>query len=149
MIILGKRDFLSGLLLAVSGAAYTLYAWWNYPVGNLNAMGPGMFPLMAGVALLLLGSAALVQAIRNQETTFEFDLLPFVYVIGGLSLFAVLLRPFGFMPAIAAMTLALTWWHPGLRMRTKLLLAVALPIFAYLVFFWGLNVRMAPFRMPF
>ena len=49
-----KRDFYAGSLMTLLGAATTLDSM-TYSLGTLTHMGPGMFPLMLGATLTLVG----------------------------------------------------------------------------------------------
>lgn len=143
------KEFVGGALLTSCGVAYTSYALIRYPIGSLAEMGPGMFPVMAGAVLSVLGAAVVVNALNQPGTPVNVDWGPLSYVIAGLVVFALLLRPFGFVPAIAAMTATVTVWNRSTSNRAKLILVVLLPVMAYAIFYVGLNVRMTPFRMPF
>lgn len=142
------KNLASGILLAGSGIAYTGYALLNYPVGAVNEMGPGMFPVIAGSILGVLGAGVLIGALVRPDGPISIDWGPFAYIVGGLLVFAVLLPLFGFVPAVSAMTLVLTIWNGASSWRAKIILAVFLPAAAYIIFYWGLGVRMTPFRMP-
>lgn len=143
-----SREFCSGIVLSGVGVAYTSYALMRYPLGTLNQMGPGMFPVMAGSVLSILGVAVLINSVLHSGSRISVDWGPFAYVIGGLVVFAVTLPLIGFIPAIAAMTIVVTFWNTAASARAKALLVILLPALAYVIFFWGLNVRMTPFRMP-
>ncbi|MFA6267626.1 MAG: tripartite tricarboxylate transporter TctB family protein [Pseudolabrys sp.] len=69
---LQKRDVYAGGLMTLIGAAITLNAANGYDLGSLTQMGPGMFPLMLGVALTFVGllilGTALVTARDENET---------------------------------------------------------------------------------
>lgn len=67
-----KRDVYAGVLMTLIGAAISLNSYTNYRLGTLTQMGPGMFPLMLGVAMtfvgmLILGNA--VAAARDPDET--------------------------------------------------------------------------------
>ncbi|WIY52384.1 tripartite tricarboxylate transporter TctB family protein [Devosia sp. YIM 151766] len=143
-----SREFCSGIVLSSVGATYTIYALTRYPLGSLNEMGPGMFPVMAGAVLGIFGLAVLASSLIVPGTRISIDWGPFSYIIGGLVAFAILLPLFGFIPAIAVMTIVVTFWNSTASVRAKVILVVLLPALAYVIFYWGLNVRMAPFRIP-
>ena len=58
MSIKSQKDFFSGLMFLVVGAAF---AWGatSYSVGTGARMGPGYFPLLLGVLLAILGAVDL------------------------------------------------------------------------------------------
>lgn len=59
------RDTWAGVLLALLGAGAALYAWGHYEVGSVARMGPGFFPLLTGLGLVLLGLATVAVAQRG------------------------------------------------------------------------------------
>ena len=54
VLIKSQKDFYSGLMFAVVGAAFALGST-NYSIGTAARMGPGYFPLVLGILLALLG----------------------------------------------------------------------------------------------
>ncbi|NCW39757.1 MAG: tripartite tricarboxylate transporter TctB family protein [Betaproteobacteria bacterium] len=58
MSIKSQKDFFSGLMFLVVGAAF---AWGatSYSVGTGARMGPGYFPLLLGVLLAILGGVVM------------------------------------------------------------------------------------------
>ena len=59
-----KRDFYAGGLMTLLGAAVTLDSM-TYSLGSLTHMGPGMFPLMLGVTLTVVGVLILGAAVAT------------------------------------------------------------------------------------
>ena len=57
--ILRKKDFYGGLLVALLGAGVVLNST-TYDIGTLMHMGPGMFPLILGILLTVVGGLILV-----------------------------------------------------------------------------------------
>ena len=57
MKIKSQKDFFSGLMFTIVGAAFALGAT-TYTVGTGARMGPGYFPLMLGILLAILGATS-------------------------------------------------------------------------------------------
>ena len=57
------KDFVAGLMFVAVGAAAIVIAA-NYPLGTAARMGPGYFPRILGILLILLGSALALRALR-------------------------------------------------------------------------------------
>ena len=53
MLIKSQKDFFSGLMFTVTGAAFA-YGATGYSIGTGGRMGPGYFPLLLGIILSLL-----------------------------------------------------------------------------------------------
>ena len=62
MKIKSQKDFFSGLMFTVVGAAFA-YGATSYNIGTGARMGPGYFPLLLGVILALLGATILFKAL--------------------------------------------------------------------------------------
>ncbi len=61
MKIKSQKDFFSGLMFTIVGAAFALGAT-TYTVGTGARMGPGYFPLLLGILLAILGATILFNA---------------------------------------------------------------------------------------
>ena len=100
MKIKSQKDFFSGLMFTVVGAAFAFGAS-SYTIGNGARMGPGYFPLVLGIILALLGSAimfkALVVETPDGEKIGKWAWKPLFFIIAGNILFGILL---GGLPSI-------------------------------------------------
>ena len=140
---MATRDRWSALGLAVLALAY-LAAGRRYPLDTLATPGPGVFPLAAGVALLVVAAWMVVAAGRAAagESAGEgamFTRAP-VAMAAALVLFAAVLPALGFALASFALVVVsarlmglLGWWRPlalgaGLAAATHLLFATWLGV---------------------
>ncbi|HEY5725094.1 MAG TPA: tripartite tricarboxylate transporter TctB family protein [Methylomirabilota bacterium] len=143
---MATRDRWSALGLAVLAVAYLL-AGRRYPLDTLATPGPGIFPLAAGVGLLILAVCLFVsaswasapEAVAEDVTSSGTPLV----MAAVLVLFAATLPALGFVLAsfalvvVAARLMGLQgWWRPlalgaGLALATRLVfvtwLGVPLP----------------------
>ena len=74
MLIKSQKDFFSGLMFTVVGAAFA-YGATGYSVGTGGRMGPGYFPLLLGVILAILGGIIMFKALVVHTADGE----PYVY----------------------------------------------------------------------
>jgi hypothetical protein len=143
---MATRDRWSALGLAVLAVAYLL-AGRRYPLDTLATPGPGIFPLAAGVALLILAACLFVSASRASAPEAVAEDAPSsgtpLVMAAVLVLFAATLPALGFVLAsfalvvVAARLMGLQgWWRPlalgaGLALATRLVfvtwLGVPLP----------------------
>lgn len=144
-----RRDFISGSALIVFGALYSLYAIMALPLGTLNQMGPGMFPLGLGILLALFGAGVLAQALTNSDTIPYVDLKIFAGVMGSIGVFAILIRTTGLIPAVVASTVIASLVMPKRSPLVIAVLCVVLSLIAWLLFVWGLGIRMPLFQWRF
>ena len=55
MSIKSQKDFTSGVMFTLTGAAFAWSSATEFTVGSASQMGPGYFPLVLGLLLVLLG----------------------------------------------------------------------------------------------
>src|SRR5439155_15765450 len=113
--IKSQRDFLSGLLFVLIGAAFAWSAM-SYPIGHAARMGPGYFPLLLGILLGGLGTfiifGAMVVETENGEPIGPWPWRPICCITGANLLFGMLLGglpriglpPMGIVAAVVALT---------------------------------------------
>jgi hypothetical protein len=136
-----RRDRWSAAGLAVLAAAY-LVANLRYSLDTLAAPGPGVFPLAAGVALLVLAGWQVVVPARGPDRAAEVASRPRnpLLMIGLLGLYAASLGVLGFLPSSFVLVLlaarlmgAPGWMRPAM-------LALGVTIATWLVFVVWLGV---------
>ena len=54
MSIKSQKDFVSGLMFTAIGAGFAWNSALSYDIGSASQMGPGYFPLVLGLVLVLL-----------------------------------------------------------------------------------------------
>src|SRR3954466_4654838 len=89
------RDFIAGLLFVVLGAGAIAISS-GYTLGTAAHMGPGYFPRMLGILLVLIGVVLSVRALRIRgETLPAWKWRPTVVVLGSVVLFGATVTPLG------------------------------------------------------
>lgn len=156
MKIRSQKDFFSGLMFAVAGAAFAVGAF-NYNIGTGARMGPGYFPLMLGVLLAVMGLAVLVNSLALGDKAGEagsnpvgaIAWKPLVLIIGANIVFGVLLGgmpsldvpALGLVLAIYALVVISSMAGARFTLKGALGLATVLAIGSYLVFILGLSLQ--------
>ena len=143
------RDIVGGALLTLGGLAFALYAINRYDLGVLRRMGPGMFPAGLGFVLAFLGVLLLIGALRRRGSRPEIRIWTPFFVLAGVAGFALMIRPFGLIPAIVVLTFVSSMAELKFRPTSILVLTVALCLIAWLTFKVGLGLPMQMFRWPF
>lgn len=145
MLIKNQKDFFSGLLFIVVGAAFAFGAS-TYQVGDAARMGPGYFPLLLGVVLALMGSAvlflSLVKAEPDGGAIGPWAFKPLLYVLGANVAFGALLvgvpsvglPGFGLVAAIFALTFIASLAGDEFKFKEVFVLSVILSLGSYLAF---------------
>lgn len=135
-----SKDFLAGALYAGVGLAALLIAR-SYALGTATHMGPAYFPSVLGGLLLLIGVIAIVRAfLRPGETVDGFALKAVVLVLAATTLFGLLLKPAGLVPAIVVLVITSAYASIKFRWWPTLCLAAALAAFCVLTFVKGLGI---------
>jgi putative tricarboxylic transport membrane protein len=89
------KDFVAGLLFAGVGILAIIIAS-NYPLGTAARMGPGYFPRILGILLILLGGALALRALKlNGPPLPRWHWRPVVVVLGSVVLFGFILIKLG------------------------------------------------------
>ncbi|MEY2657429.1 MAG: hypothetical protein RL655_1911 [Pseudomonadota bacterium] len=153
MSIKSQKDFFSGLMFLVVGAAF---AWGatSYSVGTGARMGPGYFPLLLGVLLAILGGVvmfySLVVETPNGDKVGSFAWRPIGYILGSNLAFGILLGglpsiklpSMGLIVAIYALVLIASKAGDNYRLRDVLILSTILAVGSYLAFIVLLKLQM-------
>lgn len=143
------KDLLGGAVLLAFGGFVAIYALLNYPVGTPSKMGPGMFPVAVGILTGLLGLVLLFQARSKAEPMPKFRVLVPLLISLGIVAFALLIRPFGLVPAVIALTVISSFAELEFRPVTLVALCVSLGLMAWLIFNVALSLPIPAFRWPF
>lgn len=143
------RDVVGGALLAVCGLVFSWYAAWQYDLGTLRRMGPGMFPMALGLGLALFGGLLMVPAFFRPGIRPHIRVWTPLFVLTGVAAFALTIRPFGLIPAILAVTIISSFAELRVRPVSLTLLCAALCLMSWLTFHVGLGLPIPLVRWPF
>ena len=145
MLIKSQKDFFSGLMFTVVGAAFA-YGATGYSVGTGGRMGPGYFPLLLGVILAILGAIimfkALVVEVPGGDKIGAWAWKPLILIIAANLLFGVMigglpsigLPPMGLIVGIFALTFVASLAGDRFNVKEVLILSVILSIGSYMAF---------------
>ena len=137
-------DILAGLSIIAVGA-YGAWEATTFPLGHLNRMGPGYFPLCLGILLIALGVGILLvegRSAQEQEERPPVRLRALLFVAAGISAFGFLIEWAGLLPAVVAAVLISALADRSNRPTSVLVLAAALSVFCVAVFIEILGVPM-------
>jgi hypothetical protein len=128
-----NRDFLAGALFIAAGALF-FWASRNYGLGTGRRMGPGYFPTMLSVLLMLIGAGVLLVSLRSKEQVTGFAWRGFMSVLVGTVLFGLLIRYSGILVAVVVLVLGSAAGNPQTRWLPMAGLAAAMAAFCYGIF---------------
>lgn len=139
-------DTVNGLCGALFAALGLIFAYqsWVLDIGTALRMGPGYFPLLLGLILLLLGVVILIQATRvNSEPVGPIAWRGMLLILPAPVFFGLTVRGLGFLPAIFLTAFIASFASLRMKPLAALILSAAVTLFSYAVFTRGLGL---PFR---
>src|SRR5438128_442157 len=93
--IKSPKDFYGGLLLAGFGG-FALFFARLYPLGSAARMGPGYFPRMLGILLVVIGAVLMLRSLRWAGTPLpKWPLRPTVVILGSVVVFGAIVQYVG------------------------------------------------------
>ena len=152
MKIKSQKDFYSGLLYTVVGAAFA-YGATSYNIGTGARMGPGYFPLLLGSILAIIGGIVLFKSLVVETPTGDrvgsWAWKPLSFIIAGNLLFGILLGglpsikfpAMGLIAAIYGTTLVVSLAGDKFKLKEVLALATVLSALSYLAFIVVLKLQ--------
>lgn len=142
-----RLELMAGTLLVLVGA-FVIWESGHYDMGRMTNIGPGFFPRILGIVLALSGVGTIVTAFGREGEMPRLRLR--VAAAVGLSLlaFALLVEPFGLVPATLALTIIVRFAEPRPNLLRVLILAVLLSVLCTAVFVWGLKLPLSVVKLP-
>jgi putative tricarboxylic transport membrane protein len=140
MQLRNPKDFWTGIIYVLFGSGAFFLAH-DYTMGTALKMGPGYFPTILSVLLVLIGIVSLIRSFARQGSPVEaFTVKGLAVVLGATFLFGLLIRGGGLIVALPVLVVASAAASSRFRWRQSLLLAAGLTLFCTLVFLKGLGV---------
>ena len=140
MKIKAPQDFWAGLMFLAFGLGFA-WAAQNYQMGTSVRMGPAYFPTVLGGLLAILGLVIFVKSfVTGGPAVARFYLKPLILVLGGVVIFALLLRPLGLIIATAALILVSALGGSEFKAKEVVIEILCLIVFALIVFVKGLGL---------
>ncbi len=140
MKIKSPKDFWAGLMFVGFGLFFLVVAR-NYQMGSAVRMGPAYFPTVLGGMMAVLGGIVLFQSLLfDGPKVPQLSFKPIFFISLALLLFGYLLKPIGFVLAIAVMVFVSAFGGHEFKTKEVAILAVVLIIFSVLVFVKGLTL---------
>ncbi|MBE0588440.1 MAG: tripartite tricarboxylate transporter TctB family protein [Hydrogenophaga sp.] len=154
MALASQKDFFSGLMFTAVGGSF---AWgaMDYTVGEGARMGPGYFPLMLGILLVILGTIITLQSFvkgnPGGDKVGAFAWRPLCFILGANLAFGALLvglpsmgfPAMGLIVAIYALVFISSQAQPGSKLKSTFILATILAVGSY-----GAFVKLLSLQFP-
>ena len=142
-MLLRNKDVLGGALVCALGGT-AIASVRSFGIGTLGRMGPGFFPILVGVVMILAGLAILAGGLRALGSAGQIttpDLRAWVMVPLSLIAFIVLGEYGGLLPATFAVVFVAALADRDNTWRSALAIAAAMAVVGIVVFWWALQVQ--------
>ena len=140
-VIRNPRDFYAGALFIVIGAA-TILLGSRYTLGTAARMGPGYFPRILGILLIVLGGLLVFRAARVSGARIPpFRWRPTLIVLGSVVLFGLTAPSLGLVVASILLIVVSSAASTEFRWKEALLSGVVLAALSVAGFIWGLGLQ--------
>ncbi len=142
MHIRHQKDFIAGLMFAAIGIAAIVISS-NYPLGTAARMGPGYFPRILGILLIVLGAILSLRALRlNGPPLPGWPWRPTVVVLGSVILFGAIVQTVGVAISTVILIVAASAASHEFRPKEALVSGVFFAALAVAVFVIGLKLQL-------
>ena len=142
------KDFWAGaLFIAFGTAAITIGG--SYPVGTAARMGPGYFPRVLGLILVVLGLILAVRALKLTGAPLAMrNVKPLLIVLGSVLVFGLTATRLGIVAATVLLIVISSTADREFRWKEALISSAVLAALTVAAFIWGLGVQL-PVWPPF
>ena len=133
-------NLICGILLVLAGLFFA-YQSVELELGTAFRMGPGYFPFILALALILFGAIILFQAFREaHEPIGAIAVRGMIFILAAPIFFGITVRGLGFVPALFFTGLIASFASHKMKPLTAVVLAALLTVFSVLVFSYGLGL---------
>jgi len=142
MVIRSPKDFWAGLLFIGLGVlAITVGS--RYALGTAARMGPGYFPRILGILMIVLGLLLAFRSLRLKgEAVPAWHWRPVVLVLGSVVVFGLVVKTVGMAIATVILIVVASLGSHEFRLRDALISGVLLAVLCVGVFVVGLNLQL-------
>ena len=141
-IIRHPKDFFAGVIFIAFGIA-AIVIGSNYALGTAARMGPGYFPRILGILLILLGGALALRALRLQGSPIPgWKWRPTLIVLGSVVLFGMIVTRLGLVLSTIALIVVSSAASHEFRPKEASISAILLAALAVGVFVIGLKLQL-------
>lgn len=141
-----------GALFIAFGVFFAYQSFFVLDLGTTFRMGPGYFPLVLALILIVLGGIILAQATQVEgEPLGDIAWRGMLFILPAPIFFGLTVRGLGFVPSIFITCLIASFASTKMSALSALILSVAVTIFSVVVFSYALGLpfqRFGPW-LPF
>lgn len=135
------KDFFAGLMFIAFGLG-AIVIGNNYPLGVAARMGPGYFPRILGILLIVLGAVLSIRGLRLEGAKITLESpRPLIIVIGSVALFAMTVSTLGLVLSSILLIFVSSAASKEFRWKEALASGVILSALSVAGFIWGLGLQ--------
>ncbi|HEX4523283.1 MAG TPA: tripartite tricarboxylate transporter TctB family protein [Casimicrobiaceae bacterium] len=136
------KDFYAGLLFVAFGV-FAIVIARNYPLGTAARMGPGYFPRLLGILLVVLGAALSLTALRGRGPALPgWKWRPVSIVLLSVVAFGLVLTHAGLVLSTIGLIVVASTASREFRLKESLLSGILLAALSVGVFVIGLKLQL-------
>ncbi len=152
-------DLYSGALFTAIGLGAMITAR-NYPMGSIDRMGPGFFPMVLGAIMAVLGIVLVLKNLEGFRQSYRRQYASpaparddssrqdgmiraarsILFVLGGMSFFALTIEHIGLLLSVVGLVIICSFAEPGMKWRPTLLLALFMAALSAAIFRYGIGL---------
>lgn len=137
--------FVAGMMFLAVGAGTVAIAR-DYTVGSALHMGPGYFPVVLGMLLIVAGAASALRALAiTEDRPVRVALRPLLTIGAAVVVFAGGIDRAGLIPTVFASALLASMATPRPKILEATLIAACLTVLSAGIFYYGLKLPFALF----
>ena len=143
MKIKSEKDFWSGLMFIVVGAAFA-YGATNYSFGSSARPGPAYFPFGLGILMAILGGMVLFKAltfeVEGGDKIGPWAWKPLIMITSTVAIFGWMLPHMGMVIALPILVTVAALAGDEFHWKDALISSIVLTAGSWFIFIWGLGL---------
>jgi hypothetical protein len=141
-LIRHPKDFWSGVIFTAMGAFAVIYGS-KYTLGTAARMGPGYFPRILGILMIVLGLILVLRAFKLEgDKVPAWKWKPTLFVLGSVVLFGSIVKFLGMAISTVILIVLASAASHEFRPKEAVISGVLLAALAVGVFIMGLNLQL-------
>jgi hypothetical protein len=140
-VVRSPKDFVAGLMFIAVGIAAIVIAS-NYTLGTAARMGPGYFPRILGILMIVLGAILALRSFKLKGAALPgWRWRPVIIVLGSVIVFGLIVNRVGLVLSTIALILMSSAASHEFRPKEAVISGVLLAILTVAVFVVGLKLQ--------
>jgi hypothetical protein len=143
MRIKNQKDFWAGVMFIGFGSFFAGFGT-EYTFGSADRMGPGYFPTLLGIIVIVLGIIVAISGLSpkaEEEKVDKFDWRTLFFVLFPIVLFGLVLNSLGLIVALFLLVMISSYAGHEFRWKEALVNSVVLIVLCFVIFVYALKLQ--------